>query len=734
MKTLLCLLSRLAGSGIALVSAAPLAQQVYLKSSNSGASDAFGRAVAISGDTLVIGAPNEGSGSTGVNGNPNSESALQSGAAYVFVRNGSVWTQQAYLKASNTGAYDSFGWSVAISGDTIVIGAHLEDSESTGVNGSGANNNAENSGAAYVFQRSGTVWSQQAYLKASNAGAGDLFGVAVAVSGDTVVVGASRESSNAGGVNGNGANDLSYSSGAAYVFQRTGSAWAQQAYLKASDTEAWSEFGSAVSVDGDRVVAGAPLAEDHRGAAHVFGRSGATWAHQSRLTASNGAPGARFGSALAVSGGTIAVAARGESSGVIGNPADTSAPDAGAAYVFQFGAGVWAEQAYLKASNPGAGDAFGRSLSLDGDTLVVGAPGEDSAATGVDGNQASNSASGSGSAYLFSRSVAEWYQAGYLKASNTEAGDEFGGAVAVSGDTVATGAPRESSAARGVNASQTGNGALNSGAAYGFVIPPPDAPEIAVEPSAAAALTDGAGQVSYAPAATGVATRRTLTIRNTGSGPLVVTGHAMAGANPGSFWLDAGALPLGIPPGAAAALDVHFQGMSAGNHGATLQLLSNDADESPFDIVLAASAIGGETLYPSWAAAAGLAGPAAAQEAEPFHDGVANLLKYAFNLGGSGPDLRTLNQGGGLAGLPVFSVAGSGAQTVFRVEYLRRKGSGLVYTPKISSTLAGGSFVPMSGAVTVTDLDSQWERVRLDQARNPAIHPRGFGIVEVTLP
>jgi hypothetical protein len=185
MKFLLSLISRIVGSGLVVAAATPVAQEVYVKSSNSGVSDAFGSAVAISGDTMVVGAPNECSNAAGVNGNQTSESALQAGAAYVFVRNGNTWTQQAYLKASNTGAYDSFGWSVAISGDTIVVGAHLEDSDSTTVNGSGSNNNAANAGAAYVFTRSGVAWTQQAYLKASNAEPADLFGVAVAVSGDT---------------------------------------------------------------------------------------------------------------------------------------------------------------------------------------------------------------------------------------------------------------------------------------------------------------------------------------------------------------------------------------------------------------------------------------------------------------------------------------------------------------------------------------------------------------------
>ena len=129
--------------------------------------------MAVSGDTVVVGAIGEDSNATGVNGDQSDNSATDSGAAYVFVRSGTNWSQQAYLKASNTGAGDHFGISVAVSGDTVVVGAHGEDSNATGVNGNQSDNSAIDSGAAYVFVRSGTNWSQQAYLKASNTGADD---------------------------------------------------------------------------------------------------------------------------------------------------------------------------------------------------------------------------------------------------------------------------------------------------------------------------------------------------------------------------------------------------------------------------------------------------------------------------------------------------------------------------------------------------------------------------------
>ena len=156
---------------------------------------------------MVVGASGEDSNATGINGDQTNNSASDSGAAYVFVRNGVTWTQQAYLKASNTDAGDLFGYSVAVSGDTVVVGAYGEDSNATGVNGDQTDNSARDSGAAYVFVRNGGTWTQQAYLKASNTDGGDGFGYSVAVSGDTVVVGAFGEDSNATGINGDQTNN-----------------------------------------------------------------------------------------------------------------------------------------------------------------------------------------------------------------------------------------------------------------------------------------------------------------------------------------------------------------------------------------------------------------------------------------------------------------------------------------------------------------------------------------------
>jgi hypothetical protein len=191
-----------------------------LQANSSDADDYFGYSVSTSGVTVVVGASQEDSRATGVNGDQRNDDESDSGAAYVFVRSGTAWTQQAYLKASNTQSEDYFAYSVSISGNTIVVGAYGEDSDATGVNGYQINNAAVNSGAAYVFVRVGTAWTQNAYLKPSNTQSGDYFGWSVSISGPTIVVGAWQEDSNATDVNGDQNNNYVSNSGAAYVFAR----------------------------------------------------------------------------------------------------------------------------------------------------------------------------------------------------------------------------------------------------------------------------------------------------------------------------------------------------------------------------------------------------------------------------------------------------------------------------------------------------------------------------------
>lgn len=392
-----------------------------------------------------------------------------------------IITKGAFLKASNALTQNYFGYSVALSANTAVIGAPWESSDSTGVNGDQTNSGATRSGAVYVFVFDAGAWSQQAYLKASNTDASDRFGHSVAISGDTIVVGADEERSNAQGVNGDQTNNLVSGAGAAYVFVRDGANWSQQAYLKASNTDFPGEaFGYSVATDGDVIVVGANEEASRAsgvngdetdngstsGAAYVFIRDGSSWSQEAYLKASNNnwdaSVSRRFGEAVAVSGSTIVVGDYWEPSnatGVNGNEQDQSASRAGAAFVYHHDGANWSQQAYLKASNSESGDNFGSGVAISGDTIVVGAWAEDS-----NDDELDNSENGAGAAYVFTRNQTVWSQQAYLKASNVKLDQGFGDSVSLSGDALLVGAYREDATADGVQGSTFDN----YGSAYRF--------------------------------------------------------------------------------------------------------------------------------------------------------------------------------------------------------------------------------------------------------------------------
>ena len=292
------------------------------------ASDFFGCSVSIDGDTAIV-------GSYGADHSGKSTA----GAAYVFTAG---WTEApTQLTADDAADNDQFGYSVSISGDTALVGAQAVGS---------------NTGAAYVFTRSGDEWTQQAKLTATGGVAGDWFGVAASISGDTVVVGAYGVDSN---------------TGAAYVFTRSEETWTQQQKLTATDGAAGDFFGASVSVDGDTAIVGAYLADPDEkssaGAAYVFTRSGETWTQQQKLKASDATATDMFGRSVSVCANTAVVGAW---------LADLpGAVNAGAAYVFTRSGTTWTEEEILTASGAAENDYFGISSSISGDTAVVGAYG-----------------------------------------------------------------------------------------------------------------------------------------------------------------------------------------------------------------------------------------------------------------------------------------------------------------------------------------------------------------------
>ncbi len=483
-------------------------QQAYLKASNTDKDDAFGQYVSISADTIVIGATNENSSAFGVNGIQGDNSTLNSGAAYVFIRSDGVWSQQAYLKASNPDERDRFGSALSLSGNTLVVSATGEDSGTSGINGNQNDNSTSDAGAVYIYIRTGATWNQQAYLKPSNTKGQEYFGISLSLSDNTLVVGARGESSNAIGINGNQTDNSEFNSGAVYVFVRNGGDWSQKAYIKASNTDTGDLFGSSVSLFGDTLVVGAAgessiptgingdqknNSASNSGSAYVFDLDLSTtqfnlesgvqqhaYLKASTTTFDSYEPD-KFGSSVAISGDTLIIGApeeRSSAKGVDGDQSDNGALNSGAVYVFTRLGNSWHQQAYLKASNTDPEDHFGSSVAISGDILVVGAPGESSTATGVNGDQTINETvySGffffspirSGAAYVFVREGTTWSQQAYLKASNSDRYDEFGGSVAISGNLVVVGAAHERSNAFGLNGDQSDNSSLDAGAAYIF--------------------------------------------------------------------------------------------------------------------------------------------------------------------------------------------------------------------------------------------------------------------------
>lgn len=417
--------------------------------------DRFASAVSVSADTVLVGAFQD------------DDNGTDSGSAYVFVRSGSVWSEQQKLLASDGALVDRFGFSVIVEGDTAVIGAPLDDD-----NGSG-------SGSAYVFVRSGTVWTEQQKVIASDGAVDDQFGHSVSLSGDSTAIGARFDD--------DGASDA----GSAYVFVRSGSAWREQQKLLASGIESQT-FGASVSISGDVILGGAPLgvrpgigylyervgtvwtAEQKlgadalgpsdeffgtsvsisvdtavigapaydgapitdSGAAYVYVRIGTTWTEQQELRSSDLAANDNFGSSVSVSGDTVIVGAKWD---------DDNGGNSGSAYVFVRRGTVWAEQQKIIASDGAPSDWFGDSVSLSGDTAVIGALLHD------------GSGSGSGAAYVYFRSGTAWTEQQKLLASDGAADDQFGTSVSVSGDTAVIGAVLDDDAGSG------------SGSAYVFV-------------------------------------------------------------------------------------------------------------------------------------------------------------------------------------------------------------------------------------------------------------------------
>jgi len=369
--------------------ASPLVASLFVEEQKLTASDGvfgdgFGHSVAFSGSILVSGTPRDE-----INGNSNQ------GSVYVFNRVEGGWVETQKLTASDGEAGDNFGWTVAVSGSTIVVGAWHDDI--------GGN---PDQGSVYVFNLQDGAWVETQKLIGSSGAANDLFSFSLAFSGSTIVVGSLGDNS---------------ARGAVYVFNSQGRSWVEEQKLTASDGAAGDGFGQSVAFSGSSIVASSPGDDIFKGAVYVFNRQRGSWVEEQKLTASDGAPVDFFGSSVAISGSTIVVGATNDDFG--------GRVDPGSAYVFNRQEGSWAEEQKLTASDLASSHFFGWSVAVSGSTIVVGVPFE---RMGGDNTP--------GSAYVFDREGAEWVETQKLTPSDGAPQDFFSFAAAISGSTIIVGA------------------------------------------------------------------------------------------------------------------------------------------------------------------------------------------------------------------------------------------------------------------------------------------------------
>ena len=354
-----------------------------LLAGDGASGDDFGASVAVDGDVAVVGAPED------------DDDGSSSGAAYVFRFDGAQWVQEQKLTAADASAFDDYGFAVAISGDTIVIGAPRDDTAA-----------GDAAGSAYVYTFDGETWGGGFHLFASDAQADDRFGHSVAIDGETILVGAIQE------------DETATNAGAGYVFVLDGMTWPQQAKLTAASPSGTNpQMGHSASLSGDVAVLGAwqdaPGGMFSVGAVHVFRRAGTAWTEEQKLTASDAADFRWFGQSVSVSGSVIAVGAYGDQAGGLS--------ESGGIYLFEFDGLEWSELENLNAGDAESDDRFGWSVALDGERAVVG--------TGISASKA----------YLFGNFFGGWQEAATLNSDDPDVSAEYGFSVDLSGSLAVVG-------------------------------------------------------------------------------------------------------------------------------------------------------------------------------------------------------------------------------------------------------------------------------------------------------
>ena len=344
----------------------------------------FGVSVAASGDTAVVGAMY----APGASGTP--------GAGYVFVRDADIWVQQAKLFVADLASSAAYGHAVAISGDTIIIGAPGGPTQF-------------GPGVAYVYVRSNGAWTLQQRILAADGSNSDQFGYAVAISGDTVLIGAPSD-----------APGTPYGQGSVYVYTRTGEIWSLQTKLVEPVPVVANYFGAAVALHDDTALIGVSASQSYRGAAYVFARDNGVWTQQAHLTVADGEAFDQFGAAVGVHGDTAVV-------GAFVDRVDGQ-QWRGSAHVFTRTGGAWSPQTQLFLEDSGASPQFGLGVAIENDALMIGAR---------HGNAAANR---QGLVAHYQREAGSWILKQKVHASDGAQDDVFGHAVAISGDNLVVGA------------------------------------------------------------------------------------------------------------------------------------------------------------------------------------------------------------------------------------------------------------------------------------------------------
>ncbi len=445
-------LSSLSGAGSAYImkqTAGTWSVQEKLVASDRAAGDQFGYSVAISGDYAIVAAGGEDEDANGNN------TLGAAGSVYIFKQTAGVWSQQQKIVPSDRAANDNFGYSIAIDGDYLIVGARFEADDEIGMNP------LSSSGSAYIFKQTAGVWSQQQKIVASDREGGDQFGSTVSISGDYAVVGAAGEDENASGL------DSFRNSGSAYIYKQTAGVWNEQQKIVASDRAKDDNFSTSLAISGDYIIAGAAYeSEDANGnntlgaagSAYIFKQTAGVWSQQQKIVASDRAGSDFYGIRASINGDYAVVGAYGEAHDVNGN---NQFSYSGSAYIYKQTAGVWSEQQKIVASDRASSDFFGISVSVSGDYVIVGSYAEDHDANG------NNMISGAGSAYIYKQTAGVWSEqqkivAGRTLSSDRAVDDQFGYTVAISGDYAVVGAPYEDEDAAGANTF------TDAGAAYIF--------------------------------------------------------------------------------------------------------------------------------------------------------------------------------------------------------------------------------------------------------------------------